>query len=266
MAKTIMIANQKGGVGKTTTTLELCELLGREYRVLGLDLDQQINFSKYADANVEKPTLHDVMTLKVGIKDTIQHLNTFDIIPGSKEFRRADKEFGDLDDIWLLKDWLGFVQDDYDFIIIDNAPARNQLLMMSYIAADYCIIVSECDSASVDGVIEVVYDINSLNKRSKNTDVKILGVLLNKSENTNMHRRAYKDIKIIGEQANFEPFKTKIRKSIKVSECKDEGMPINVFNREVTSAYDYRALVREILERIESIEGEQVNESKQKIK
>lgn len=252
MAKVIMIANQKGGVGKTTTAIELCALLGKDNRVLGIDLDQQRNFSKYAGARLDGASIHDVLNAKTTIEEAIQHLEDYDVLISSKELAKAGKEFGEMDDIWLLKD---VIEDlNYDYIVIDNAPARGPLLMMSYIASDYCIVVTECDSGSLDGIEEVVSDITSLNKRNKNTNVQILGVLLNKAEKTSLHEIAYEEIGETGKNLEFRPFKTVIRKSIVASESKAAMQAINKYKPSNNVSIDYRILLEEILTRIEELE------------
>ena len=255
MSKIIMIANQKGGVGKTTTAIELCSLLGRENKVLGIDLDQQRNFSKYAGAKLEAPSIHDVLNAKITVEEAIQKLDEYDVLISSKELAKAGKEFGEMDDIWLLKDIVEEL--NYDYIIIDNAPARSPLLMMSYIASDYCIVVTECDSGSLDGIEEVVSDITSLNKRNKNTNVQILGVLLNKSEKTSLHEIAYEEIGETGKELEIRPFKTVIRKSIVASESKAAMESINKYKPGNNVSVDYRMLLEEILTRIEEMEEQQ---------
>lgn len=252
MPKVIMIANQKGGVGKTTTAIELCALLGKENRVLGIDLDQQRNFSKYAGAKLDVYSIHDVLNAKIPVEEAIQQLDDYDVLISSKELAKAGKEFGEIDDIWLLKDAIEELK--YDYIIIDNAPARSPLLMMSYIAADYCIVVTECDSGSLDGIEEVISDINSLNKRNNNTNVKILGVLLNKAEKTTLHDIAYEEIGETGKDLAFKPFNTIVRKSIVASESKAAMVSINKYKPNNNVSIDYRMLLEEILIRIEEFE------------
>ncbi len=248
--KTIMISNQKGGVGKTTTTFEICSILGKKYRVLGIDLDAQRNFSMYAGADLEvENTVYDVLQARVVIEDVIQKVNNFDILISSKKLADAPKTFGEPDDIYLLQDILEDIEDLYDFVIIDNAPARSPLLYMSYIASDYIIPVAECDDGALEGLHEILSDITRFKKRQQ-THVKVLGLLLTKYENTAMHQMSYESLEELGVELGSSPFKTKIRKSIVVSESKTARMSINDYKSDNTAAKDYVSLCKEITQRI----------------
>ena len=255
MKHVIMISNQKGGVGKTTTTLELCSLFGKKYRVLGIDLDSQRNFSMYAGADLEDvPTVNEVLNAQVLLEDAVQHLDNFDILVGSKALAEASKTFGEPDDIYLLQDILEDVE-DYDYIFIDNAPARSPLLYMSYVVSDYIIAPAECDDGALEGLRELGTDINRFKKR-KQTHVKVLGLLLNKTENTVMHNLAYEEMEEIGAELGCKPFQTTIRKSITVAEAKAARQSINEYAKTNNSAKDHKKLMKEIEKRIQEIEEE----------
>ena len=244
----IMISVQKGGTGKTTVALELCSTFGKDYKVLGIDLDPQMNLTMYAGADTNSgKTLKSVLDAKMTIEDTIQHLNNFDIIPGDKELANASKLYGDADDVYLLEEALEYVK-DYDFIFLDSAPARSPLLYMEYIASDYLIAPTECDDGSIEGLLEIGEDIKRF-KRHGQSHVEILGTLMNKTEKTAMHKVSYDNLVSLSEQIGGTPFKTKIRKSIVASEAKTARQSINDYNPSNNVASDFRDLKSEILTR-----------------
>lgn len=245
----IMISVQKGGTGKTTVALELCSTFGKDYKVLGIDLDPQMNLTMYSGADTTSgKTLKSVLDVKMTIEDTIQHLNHFDLVPGDKELANASKLYGDADDVYLLEEALEYVK-DYDFIFLDSAPARSPLLYMEYIASDYIIAPTECDDGSIEGLLEIGEDIKRFKKHGQ-SHVEVLGTLMNKTENTAMHKASYDDLVNLADRIGGEPFKTKIRKSIVASEAKTARESINDYNPSNNVAIDFRNLKDEIIERL----------------
>lgn len=258
MATVISVCSQKGGVSKTSTTIELATVLklkGR--RVLVVDYDQQCSLSKNVSADLKSGTIYDVLHADVPVKNAIQRLELFDIIPASESLSRADREFIEDDDVFLLVDILDIVKDDYDYIFVDNAPSRNKLLTMSYIASDYIVIPTECDESSLDGLVTTEKDVDKLvNGRHRDSHAKILGYILTKNENTLMHQLAYDTLCELANNNPDKPFVMKVRKSIKVSEVK-------TFHTAASKLYgpksqqvvkDYYNIVNVILARLESEE------------
>lgn len=244
MATVIMIGNQKGGIGKTTTTLELCYLFSKKYKVLGIDLDGSRNFSKCSGAAIDNvPTVRDVLIGNCMLSDAIQNLASFDVLPAHKKLANSAKEFGDPDDVYLLRDVLE--DNDYDFIFIDNAPARSPLLNMSYIASNYCLALSECDENSFDGLLELGSDIEKFKKR-KWTDLRLLGIILNRYENTGAHRRASKELTAIAERLDTVLFKTILRKGIIAADSKEARVAINELDGRSKLGGDFKDLAKEI--------------------
>ena len=103
------------------------------------------DFSGSRAADFSKPSIYDVLHADASYEDAIQHLEFFDLIPASEKLSRADREFIGKDDGFILADFVDMIRNDYDFIFVDNAPSRNILLTMTYIASDYIIIPTECD-------------------------------------------------------------------------------------------------------------------------
>lgn len=250
--KVIATANQKGGVGKTTTTIELAAAVaGIGKKVLIIDFDQQRNLSKYCGADLSKPSIYDVLHAKVGIKEAIQKTANFDVVIASDSLSRADKEFVDLEDIYLLADIVSLVKGDYDYIFIDNSPSRNILLTMAYVAADYVIIPTECDDGSLDGISAIERDIRKLRDgRQQCSKAHIAGILLTKQERTDMHSVAIDKIEQITEEWPYKPFIMPIRKSIVVSECKTFQEPLYTYKPNSNPAMDYMDVAKELINRV----------------
>jgi chromosome partitioning protein len=252
MAKVISICSQKGGVAKTSVTIEIAALFKiRGYKVLVIDFDQQCSLTKNVEGSLAGNTIYSVFHADCTINEAIQHLECFDLIAGSESLSRAGSEFTDDDDITLLKEIVDIVKDDYDFIFVDNGPSRNQLLTMTYVAADYVVIPTECDESSMDGLVTAQNDISILkNSAHKDSHAKIIGYILTKYENTNMHNIAMEDLQALAKKNKDKPFVAKIRKSIKVSEAKTFHEPVVILNRGLPIADDFVNVANEIIKRV----------------
>lgn len=255
MAYTICIANQKGGVGKTTTSIEIAaSLFNRGKRVLVIDFDQQRNLSKYVGADLGLPSIFTVLTGDSPIADAIQHTESgFDVIISSDELSTADKEFNDpTEDIFLLADVIEMVKDDYDYVVIDNSPARNILNQMSYVAADGIIMPTEADEGGNDGLYAIYQDVEKFkNHRNKLSHAEYLGFILNKYEKTNIFQIAYENLEAAKEKMNPDAFILTVRKASVSSEAKTMKQSIQKYKRSSTVATDYRAVADTIIEKVE---------------
>ncbi|MBQ5431486.1 MAG: ParA family protein [Lachnospiraceae bacterium] len=247
--KVIAIANQKGGVGKTTTTWEIGSCLAAEHkRVLVIDLDQQANLSDYVDADPKKATIYDLLKADNAVEDALQHLDEFDFIAASEKLSKADKEFSAPEDIYLLKSLLEFVENDYDYVLVDSNPARNTLLNMCYIASDYILIPTECDAGSITGIDAIYGDLMKYRKL-KWSNAEVLGLILNKYEKTSMHTLAIETLEEKASEMGSNPFILTVRKSIKASESKLALQSMQKYNKYGNPAMDYRKVAAEIIER-----------------
>lgn len=244
----IMIGNQKGGIGKTTATLELCYLFGQKYKVLGVDLDGSRNFSKSCGAAIEGvPTVRDVLNADCLIEEAIQNVGAFDVLPAHTKLADSAKEFCNPEDIYLLQQALSYT--NYDYVFIDNAPARSPLLNMAYVASDYCLALTDCDENSFDGIRNLNSDIVKFRK-IKWTNMQFLGIILNKTENTGAHKRAVEELTEIAKECDTVLFESTLRKGIVVADSRKARTSINDFDARSNLAKDYQALANEIEKRI----------------
>lgn len=257
----ISVANQKGGVGKTTTCIELADclsLLGK--KVLLIDSDQQANLSSYVGLSNQPITLSEILDGENTVEEGIIHVNrlegnTVDIIPANGELSRADKKYTDVNDIYLFEDICKIAEEygHYDYVIIDNSPSRNILLTMGYIAADNIIIPTECDSGAVSGILAVEEDISKLRDgRHPLSHATVSAILLTPYERTTMHKTADEMIRNIADtriKSDTPPLVRHIRKSIKFSEVKAYRCSMQDKKyRSTTPAMDYRKLVADLVE------------------
>ena len=285
MGKIIALVNQKGGVGKTTTTLELSTLYARQgKKVLAIDMDGQRTLSKFVKANLKKSTLRDVLLTLQDIseemnsidnineeeftdsitKDAIQHIEEgFDIIPASNKQDSSEKDFNETTDLLLIADMFDELVDDYDYIFLDCAPARGPLLFMAYIACDYCIVVSDAEISSIDGIKNIIIDLQTLEKNTIKAKAKILGLLLTQNKDYNVHLEQYQRL-IEFTKYGAVPFDTTIYEGVIVKEAHNKYMSISAYvdagNRAIKqkakSVLDsYKDLQREIEERIKEMEA-----------
>ena len=250
--KTIAICNQKGGVGKTTTAIELAVCLhNKDKKVLLVDFDQQGNLSQYVDIE-EKKNIYGVLHAEYPLEDAIQHKKHFDVIASSKSLTRADREFVGQDDVYLLSDVFDMIRDDYDFIIIDTSPSRNILLNMAYVAADHVIVPTECDAGSISGILAIEEDIKAL-RESRNTmsHATMIAIILNKYEKTIMHETAKEQLESVAEtEIKGNPFVMIVRKSIRASEAKSMLQSMQEYDKYGNPATDYRKIADRLLKEV----------------
>lgn len=251
---TISIANQKGGVGKTTSSIELADCLaGFGKKVIVIDLDQQGNLTDYMNA-ASQNSIRDLMIAQKQPDEIIQHKGNVDIIASTDELSRAEKEFTDPSDVYILSDICEMLESlyQYDYAIVDNGPSRGLLLSMSYIAADGIIVPSECDKGAINGILAIERDISKLrDTKHPMTKAEIIGVILTKYENTTIHKAAVSRVEAILESVKGNPFIYTVRKSVKVSEAKEYSKSLQQYVRYSNPAIDYRHVAEKIIEKME---------------
>lgn len=251
----IVLSNQKGGVGKSTSSIEIATCMGKiGKRVLLIDFDQQCNLSVYCNSVNNSKNIFDALSGNCTVQEAIQKKEYFDLICGSEALSRSDRIFIDNDDKYLLDDLLSFLKDDYDYVIIDTAPTRNIVLTMAYVCSDYIILPTECDEGSRNGIIAIESDIMKLkSSRDKACHAEILGYILTKYEKTTMHEIALDNLQNLSDEKDNKPFIMKVSKAINMSKIKTLHTSIIEYAPSSTPARDYFAITDEIIKRIEGI-------------
>lgn len=244
----IAIANQKGGVAKTTTTICLGGLLAATGKTLAIDLDPQGNLTTGLGVNVadERPTAYEVITERRSAKETI--LTTaagLDLIPADINLAQGEPEIlAKVGNFYLLRDALEPVQEDYGHILIDCPPSLGLLTINALAAADKVLIPVQCQFFALKGLAALLETIASVKKRL-NPHLEILGVLPTMAEkNTVMTQDVLTSLHTKLPNIHiFEP----VPKSVKFAESNVAGLPIHLYAQDVKLISPYQAIVNLLL-------------------
>ena len=248
MSTIITITNQKGGVGKTTTSSALMDgLRSRGARVLGVDLDPQGSLGFCLGLDIEHcATIYDALKGSAPIRDVIMHSECGDILPSNILLSAAELEFNRPGREFLLKNCLAEVEEDYDYIIIDTPPALNVLTVNAYVAADGLVIPMAPEILSLLGVSQIRETIDTV-RRCYNSRLRVLGIVLNKfNQRFTLNREVLDMAEQIAAQLDTRVFQTKVRSSVSVAEAPAHGESVLSYAPDSKVARDFRLLINEI--------------------
>lgn len=249
MSRIIAVANQKGGVGKTTTAINLAaSLAANELSVLLIDSDPQGNATTGVGvAKTDQPTLYDVLLGGKDINETIvkTEMEGLDLIPGDKNLVGANVELVPVQHReLLLRKALATVRERYRFIIIDCPPALDLLTLNALLSADSVLIPIQCEFFALEGISGLIDTIDRL-KESFHHNLAIEGILLTMyDDRTNLTRQVAADLR---EFFGTEVMKTVIPRSVRLAEAPSHGKPILVYDVRSKAAESYIQLAKEVL-------------------
>lgn len=249
MCQIISISNQKGGVGKTTTTISLAgALLSYEKRVLVVDMDPQGNCAKSLgiDSTLFNHTLYDVLAFNYEIKKCIKktRYKNLDLLPSKVNLALIETKLNDKDALFALKKHLDNLN-NYDYILIDTPPSFGFLSLSALIAANSVVIPVQCEYFAMEAVSQVLSTISNV-QFNYNENLKILGFLLTMYDS---RLRLATDITIeIRRLFKEKTFVTQIPRNQSIVEAQMNGMPITVFKPNSIGANAYISLVKEIMD------------------
>ncbi len=253
MAKVICITNQKGGVGKTTTAVNVGYYLAKDkFRVLLIDFDPQGNAT--SGLGVDKAeldaTMTDVAVGKVELSAVIKKTKykNLDVAPTTPQLANAEVEMTKLAKKFVqLKEAIHLVEDQYDYIIIDSPPSLSLLTVNGMIAAEYLLLPVQTEFYALEGVAQLL-DSMKLIRKATNPKLKLLGVLA-----TMYDKRTSLSLQVLAEIQKYfkdKVFKTTIPRNVRVAEAPSHGVPVGAYDKFSKGAKAYRDLAREIVERI----------------
>lgn len=250
MATTFVVANQKGGIGKTTTATTLAGILGKKAKTLLIDADPQGNSTDTYQASVKDvATLYDVIvdSEKLPLDEAVQHMPNGDIVASDPLLAKAEKMLdGDIEGLYRLKDAIDDF-DGYEYIVIDTAPSLNVILYNCLIAADRVIIPVTADAYSLQGLNQLCETIKAVQRR-QNPGLSIAGLLLVKfSGRSNLEKTTREELFQVAGEIGTKLFETSIRECVKTKEAQEKKQLLIDYAPKCNTAMDYLAFTEELL-------------------
>jgi chromosome partitioning protein len=254
MAKIVALANQKGGVGKTTTAINLgASVAACERRVLLVDLDPQSNASSGIGVTEADPSMYDVLIENMPLRDIIRptEIPTLYLAPSSTDLVGAEVELRDaIGREYYLKRVLEPIAADYDYILIDSPPSLGLLTVNGLTAANSVLVPLQAEYFALEGVTQLLATIDRV-RGAVNAELEIEGIVLTMyDERVNLARQVAEEVRNhFGEKV----YKTVIPRNIRLSEAPSFGKPIILYDIRSRGSEAYVSLAREFIQRAENV-------------
>ena len=250
MGRIIAIANQKGGVGKTTTAINLsASLASLGKKVLAIDMDPQGNMSSGlgVDKNEVEKTVYDLIIGNIGIEECIYEevIENLDVLPSNIDLSAAEIELIGVDNKeYILRDEVNKVKEKYDFIIIDCPPALSMLTINAMTTSDSVLVPIQCEYYALEGLSQLIHTIELVQERL-NPELEIEGVVFTMYDSrTNLSMQVVENVK---SNLSQKVFQTMIPRNIRLAEAPSYGMPINLYDPKSKGTESYLLLAEEVI-------------------
>ena len=257
MGRVIAIANQKGGVGKTTTTINLSASLAEfGKKVLTIDMDPQGNTTSGLGFNKDEleHTIYELILGESSIEQCLyqNEIENLTIIPSNVNLSAAEIELiGINDKEYILKKEIDKIKDNYDFIVIDCPPSLNMLTVNAMTTANTVLVPIQCEYYALEGLSQLIHTIDLVKERL-NPDLEMEGVVFTMYDaRTNLSLQVVENVK---NNLHQNIYKTIIPRNVRLAEAPSHGMPINIYDSKSAGAESYRLLAEEVIHRGEEEE------------
>lgn len=252
MSRCICIANQKGGVGKTTTTINLSAALAAEgKKVLVIDIDPQGNTTSGigVDKNEQEKTIYELMLGEASAEEVIQHAedSNMDLIPSNVNLAAAEIELLEVEEKeYILKKEIDKIRDRYDFITIDCPPSLSMLTLNAMTTADTVLVPIQCEYYALEGLSQLIHTVELVRERL-NPLLEMEGIVFTMFDGrTNLSAQVVENVR---NHVDEHVFKTLIPRNIRLAEAPSFGKPINLYEPKSSGTEAYKLLAKEVIDR-----------------